>query len=232
MALAYFPDGDFKSDQLRYERVRNAYAEKQAAVDALLEPHGIERGNMEVFFRAFKEEKRFEVFARTKGSGAYTLIKEYDFCVLSGKIGPKRQQGDLQVPEGFYYIDRYNPVSSYHLSLGINYPNTSDRKLGKKGRLGGDIFIHGDCVSVGCIPLTDELIREVYIFAIEARDQGQKRVPVHIFPFDFGSVPKSEWENCEELHAFWTDLQKGYAAFEESGEIPSFSVDEKGRYVF
>ena len=183
MATVAFAPGDFKSDQLRYERVRNAYAKKEATVDALLKPHNIDKSNMEVFFRAFKEEKEFQVWARNKGDERYKLVTTYPFCMLSGKLGPKRRRGDEQVPEGFYHIDRFNPFSSFHLSLGINYPNASDRKLGKKGALGGDIFIHGSCVSIGCIPLTDPLIREVYIFAVEAHDGGQSKIPVHIFPF-------------------------------------------------
>lgn len=232
MTLSFASPGDFKSDQLRYERVRLAFDEKAEIVDALLKPHGIDRANMEVFFRAFKEEMRFQVFARNKGDAAYKLVKEYNFCMLSGKIGPKRKEGDGQVPEGFYHIDRFNPFSNFHLSLGINYPNASDRILSDKRRPGGDIFIHGDCVSIGCIPLTDDLIKEVYVFAVEARDNGQTKIPVHIFPFDFGSVPKSEWENCEGLQGLWADLNLGYEAFEKTGSVPAFSVGATGRYVF
>jgi murein L,D-transpeptidase YafK len=96
-------------------------------------------------------------------------IKTYTVCATSGLIGPKRMQGDLQIPEGFYYIDRFNPYSNFYLSLGINYPNTSDRILGDKNNLGGDIFIHGDCVTIGCLPITDSEIKELYIFCVEAK---------------------------------------------------------------
>ncbi len=232
MSLTAFSPGEFKSDQLRYQRVRDAYATKEATVDALLKPHNINRSNMEVFFRGFKEEMRFQVFARNKGDAKYTLVKEYNFCMLSGKTGPKRKQGDGQVPEGFYHVDRFNPASNFHLSLGINYPNASDRILSDKRSPGGDIFIHGSCVSIGCIPLTDDLIKEVYLFAVEARDNGQTQIPVHIFPFNFGVVPKSEWENCEGLQELWADLKTGYTAFETSGAPAQFSVDAKGRYQF
>ena len=47
----------------------------------------------------------------------------------SGTTGPKRAEGDYQVPEGFYYINEFNPNSKYHLSLGLNYPNASDKIL-------------------------------------------------------------------------------------------------------
>ncbi len=49
---------------------------------------------------------------------------------MAGTLGPKRMQGDYKVPEGFYYINEFNPKSSFHLSLGLNYPNASDRILG------------------------------------------------------------------------------------------------------
>ena len=71
----------------------------------------------------------------------------------SGTMGPKRLQGDYQVPEGFYYINEFNPNSNYHLHLGLNYPNASDKILSDSLRPGGDIYIHGSCVSIGCIPL-------------------------------------------------------------------------------
>lgn len=106
----------------------------------------------------------------------FRLIKDYQICSLSGELGPKRQQGDLQVPEGFYWIDRFNPASNFYLSLGINYPNQFDRILGKSGELGGDIFIHGGCVTIGCIPITDDKIKELYLIAVEAKSNGQDGV--------------------------------------------------------
>ncbi len=51
---------------------------------------------------------------------------------MAGTLGPKTNAGsDYQVPEGFYYINEFNPKSSFHLSLGLNYPNASDRILGR-----------------------------------------------------------------------------------------------------
>ena len=85
-----------------------------------------------------------------------------------GQPWPQATQGDSQVPEGFYHMDRFNPLSNFHLSLGVSYPNQSDRILGASGRLGGDIFIHGDCVTIGCVPITDEGIRE----AVRDRHRG------------------------------------------------------------
>src|SRR5690606_11025729 len=103
-----------------------------------------------------------------KNGEKFTLVKTYPVCSSSGLPGPKRKKGDRQTPEGFYHIDRFNPQSAFHLSLGINYPNSSDKILGHSDP-GGDIFIHGSCVTIGCVPLTDDLIKEVYVLAVEAK---------------------------------------------------------------
>ena len=73
------------------------------------------------------------------------VLKEYDFDLGFAPIGDKFFEGDGRTPEGNYFIDRRNPNSKFHLSLGISYPNAKDRAeaaaLGKPP--GGDIFIHG-----------------------------------------------------------------------------------------
>ncbi len=98
--------------------------------------------------------------------------------------------GDYQVPEGFYYINEFNPRSLYHLSLGLNYPNASDRMLCDMSQPGGDIYIHGSCVTTGCIPITDGQIEELYVLAAHAKDMGQDFIPVHIFPVNFSNPEK------------------------------------------
>lgn len=73
------------------------------------------------------------------------ILEEYRFGLGFAPDGDKKIRGDGKTPEGTYYIDRRNPNSAFHLSLGISYPNAADiaeaRALGKEP--GGDIFIHG-----------------------------------------------------------------------------------------
>ena len=226
--------GDFKSAQLTYSRVRTAYLEKEELISNRLKEKGLKIDGLEIFIRAFKEERILEVWAKNKDQKVFTLFKEYPFCTSSGSLGPKRQEGDLQIPEGFYHLDRFNPQSQYHLSLGINYPNEADRILGSKNKLGGDIFIHGDCVTIGCIPITDQKIKEVYLLAVEARDQGQLKIPVHIFPAKLGSKTmenlKKRYASKPGLLAFWSELQKGYLYFENHKKMPLISIQGNGRY--
>lgn len=143
-------------------------------------------------------------------------------------------EGDLQVPEGFYYIDRFNPASSYYLSLGINYPNESDKKKSNASRLGGDIFIHGANVTIGCMPMTDDKIKEIYLYAVYAKDNGQNKIPVYIFPFqmtDRNFYYYKKYYN-ESLINFWDNIKKGYDIFQNSKKELNIKIDSNGNYVF
>ncbi len=224
----------FKEEQLKYPRVRKAYEEKGAAMKALLKNEGIALEKLRVHIRAYKREKVLELWAREKGDTSYRKLRDHDICALSGGIGPKRQQGDRQIPEGFYQIDRFNPYSNYHLSLGINYPNPSDRVLGVQGDLGGEIFIHGACVTIGCIPITDEGIKELYIFCVEAKDKGQDRIPVRIFPARMNDLSYEKllfrFEGKGEPKGLWKDLLKADKLFRKQGAPPEVHFRENGRH--
>ncbi|HVS98320.1 MAG TPA: L,D-transpeptidase family protein, partial [Puia sp.] len=111
-----------------------------------------------VYIRSFKYDSELEVWVKNSSQEKYKLFKTYKICALAGTLGPKRMAGDYQTPEGFYYINEFNPKSEYHLSLGLNYPNASDRMLSDSLQPGGDIYIHGSCVTTGCIPITDSQI--------------------------------------------------------------------------
>ena len=195
----------FKLSQQKAIRVKSAYSEKWEGLKSDIKKKGISE-KFELFIRVFKESKLVEVWLKSNSESEYKLFKSYDICASSGRLGPKRSQGDGQVPEGFYTIAVFNPYSSYHLSLGLSYPNASDRIKGK-GNLGGDMMIHGSCVTIGCLPLTDTYIKEVYILAVEAKNNGQQNIPVHIFPTkmnDKGMLFLSEVNT--DLLDFWKNL--------------------------
>ena len=102
-----------------------------------------------------------------------TILKSYNVDLGRVPTGHKRFYGDGKTPEGLYRIDRRNPNSSFHLSVGISYPNTMDRAFAaSKGRNpGGDIFIHGQPNkgkakgrdwTEGCIAVKNNEIEEIY----------------------------------------------------------------------
>ncbi|HEY0672341.1 MAG TPA: L,D-transpeptidase family protein [Longimicrobiales bacterium] len=227
------PSREFSQRQLRHDRVLAARYEKRFAIKQLFRERNIPYPAEEVYIRIFKRERQLELWARGAAQDTFALLKRYEICALSDQLGPKRKQGDMQTPEGFYYIDDFNPRSGYHLSLHINYPNRSDQILGK-GNLGGNIFIHGGCKTEGCMAVTDENIKEIYWVAVESRDNGQKRIPVHIFPARLTDNNLAQLMNVfhdrPDLVSFWTNLKPGYDYFAKYKALPEVKVSALGRY--
>jgi TPR repeat protein len=139
---------------------------------------------------ALKAEARLELWA--DGGTGWTFVRSYLVRAASGRLGPKLAQGDHQVPEGVYRLDALNPDSHYHLSLHVDYPNDFDRARATedgRGRLGGDIMIHGGDLSDGCLPIGDAAVEEVYALAARV---GPPNVAVIISPLDLRRVqPKA-----------------------------------------
>lgn len=163
---------------------------------------GIQYPPRELALVALKSEHRLEVYARD--AGPWKRITSYAILGRSGKLGPKLKEGDGQIPEGIYRIDTFNPNSAYHLSLRIDYPNGDDQTWAKRdGRseLGGDIYIHGNEVSIGCIAIGDGPIEDLFRMV---HDCGMDRTTVVLTPVDFRkqeAAPSSnqpQW--CAELY--------------------------------
>ena len=151
-------------------------------------------------------------------------------------MGPKRLEGDFQVPEGFYYINEFNANSNYHLALGLNYPNASDRILADQNKPGGAIYIHGNCVSTGCIPLTDEPIEELYYLAKLVNNKGQEFIPVHVYPVKYNVKKSVDFlettiKENDALKAFNKNIKEVYDFFEVKKDLPIIMVNSKGEYV-
>ncbi|MBI5779351.1 MAG: L,D-transpeptidase family protein [Planctomycetes bacterium] len=141
-----------------------------------------------ISFLAFKTEKQLELWSEQDGKWIY--IKSYPILGASGKIGPKLQEGDWQVPEGIYGVVGLNPNSSYYLSIKINYPNDYDiQKAAQDGRqnLGGNIFMHGKTNSIGCLAMGDEAIEELFVLSYRV---GYPNIKVIIAPYDL-RIPQS-----------------------------------------
>ncbi|MBX5439652.1 MAG: L,D-transpeptidase family protein [Thermoflavifilum sp.] len=227
----------FLQQQLRYPMVQLAYTHKDSLLKAEFAAKGLTWPPRYLYIRSFKYDSQLEVWVKSTPSDTFRLFKTYRICALSGTMGPKRMQGDYQVPEGFYYVNHFNPRSSYHLSLGLNYPNTSDLlSIQPNSDPGGDIYIHGSCVSRGCIPLTDSQIEELYLLAVYAHDAGQDFIPVHIFPIRFGN-PNSEaylsglTDISPAARQLWNTLREAYSYFNHTHQLPVIMTDAKGQYV-
>jgi hypothetical protein len=121
--------------------------------------------------------------------GPWRHVRDYPVLAASGRPGPKLREGDCQVPEGLYRVERLNPQSRYHLSLRLDYPNAFDREqAAREGRtsLGGDIYIHGGAVSIGCLAMGDEAVEELFVLAART---GLPNIRVILAPADLRAAP-------------------------------------------
>jgi murein L,D-transpeptidase YafK len=226
----------FLENQKLFPKVGVAFREKEEALKKEFEKKGLTYPAKYIFMRSFKLDSELEIWVKNNVNDTFRLFKSYRVCTLSGKMGPKRREGDRQVPEGFYYINDFNPNSNYHLSLGLNYPNYSDKILSDPKKPGGDIYIHGSCLTIGCIPLTDEYIEEVYILAVNAKNAGQDFIPVHVYPVKFGNTRSLDYLGGVSLtdntsQQFWVELKTAYDYFEKHHRLPVVLVDNKGKYI-
>ena len=227
---------NFLNDQKKYERVKASIKEKEKIIREELRKNNLTTDNLNILITVFKDEKLVHIYAKKISETTYKEILSYPICEVSGELGPKRKNGDNQVPEGFYYINMFNPNSNFYLSLGINYPNLADKRKSKSKDPGSNIFIHGSCVTIGCIPMTDDKIKEIYLYAVFARNNGQLKIPVYIFPFEmthsnFEKYTSQHTDN-KELIDFWTNLKKGFDKFEKEKKELNISVDSKGNYIY
>jgi murein L,D-transpeptidase YafK len=197
-----------------------------ARLDERLAAHGVKLG-VPVVLRIFKLDSELELWVEK--DGRFVRFATYPICLWSGRLGPKLKEGDKQAPEGFYTVasDQLNPDSRWHRAFNLGFPNAFDRS---QGRYGSFLMVHGGCSSIGCYAMTDPVVDELWQFVTAALEQGQARVPVHVFPFRMTDRNLAARKG-QRWGSFWTDLKRGYDMFEASHLPPVVSVC-KARYVF
>lgn len=227
---------DFLAFQKSFKRVGLAFEIKEDLLKKEFEAKGLTWPAKYMYIRSFKYDSQLEVWVKGDKKEKYRLFKSYKVCALAGSLGPKRLEGDYQVPEGFYYVNEFRPNSNYHLALGVNYPNPSDRILSDQSRPGGEIYVHGSCVTVGCIPLTDPLIEELYVLAAITKNEGQDYIPIHVMPVVFKKEKSHEildkylagnpdYEPMAKL------MEKVYYYFNTNKALPTIMINGKGEYM-
>ncbi|MBL38052.1 MAG: 2-dehydro-3-deoxyphosphooctonate aldolase [Xanthomonadales bacterium] len=166
-----------------------------------------------VHIRIFKQSRELELYLQ--GRDGFELYRTYPICDVSGMLGPKRFEGDLQAPEGFYTVvpERLHPHSEFHLAFNLGYPNEFDRSM---GRTGSNIMIHGGCASNGCFAMTDYYMEQIYLLAEAALKNGQPEIGVEIYPFrmteeNLAAHAASRWIE------FWRSLKPAHDHFAQSG---------------
>jgi murein L,D-transpeptidase YafK len=178
--------------------------------------------------RTYKKEAELEIW-KMKSNGEYGLLKTYPMCRWSGQLGPKKREGDMQVPEGFYSIapGQMNPNSHYYLAFNVGYPNAYDRAY---GRTGGNVMVHGVCSSAGCFSMTDEQVADIYAIARDSFAGGQREIQLQSYPFHMTAENMAKFRLDPNID-FWKNLKDGSDHFEVTKNEPSVLVCGK-HYVF
>jgi murein L,D-transpeptidase YafK len=181
----------------RSRTVADALTQYGSAAHGRLGPYfkraGVSWPPQRIALLVFKQEQRLAVWVADP-KGGWHYLRDYPILAASGGVGPKLREGDYQVPEGLYAIEHLNPASGYHLSTKVGYPNAFDRLNAAREhrtRLGGDIFIHGKNVSIGCVAIGDPAIEELFTLVAET---GIGRTRVIMAPLDLriASAPVAE----------------------------------------
>lgn len=159
------------------DRVKWLEKNVRPRIEHLFKAMDFKKGKTKITIIVNKKEKIIDVWTRSQKN---KWITSYRMTAYSGKKGPKNKQGDLQIPEGIYRASTLNPNSRYYLSIGVNYPNDNDRKRGLANSvpdLGGDIFIHGRDETIGCIPIGDHWMEELF-YIVSQVGLGNTRIVI------------------------------------------------------
>ncbi len=212
----YLPQGSGRSEQ----PISSAALEQMTKIDTT--------PSSPVLIRTYKKEAELEIW-KMNSQGQYALLKTYPMCRWSGQLGPKKREGDLQVPEGFYTITpgQLNPNSHYYLAFNVGYPNAYDKAYGRDG---GNVMVHGVCSSAGCFSMTDEQVADIYAIARDAFRGGQREIQLQSYPFRMTPENLAKYRLDPNI-AFWKEIKKGSDYFEVTKTEPNVLVCDK-HYVF
>lgn len=231
-----FAQASFINIQKSTGKIFDVFSKVEDSLKRQFETKKLQWPPNELYIRTFKYDRQLEVWVKGDGKETFKLFKSYKVCMQSGSMGPKRFEGDYQVPEGFYYINEFNPNSNYHLALGLNYPNASDKILSDSLHPGKGIYIHGNCVSTGCIAISDAPIEELYVLTTYVKENGQNFIPVHVFPVKYSVKKSLEYlaqatKENQSLQRFAINLKEAFDYFEEKKKLPVILVNKKGEYI-
>lgn len=205
---------------LGFERANAAWDQQADYLREWLERDGFVLGTR-VHLRIYKASRELEVHLFR--GGRYELFRTFRICAISGGLGPKLREGDLQAPEGVYQVipEALHPRSDYHLAFNLGFPNALDRTLGATG---SNIMIHGGCASEGCFAMTDYYMEQLWVLAEAAFENGQDALDVHVFPFRMNDANLDAHRDSPH-HSFWQSLRPLEAYFDTHGFPPLIDFD-------
>ena len=195
--------GDFISDASWQKATNEAHLKYAKYVKSSLTPYFLNKNlqypPQEIAMLTFKKEQIMELWAKDNNT-LWQHIRDYQLTAYSGELGPKLRRNDGQIPEGVYKITRFNPFSTQHLSMMLNYPNQFDRNhalIDGRIDLGDNIFIHGKSKSVGCLAVGDKAIDELFVLVHQV---GKENTKIIIAPND---LRKNQPTSNKDHHPKW-----------------------------
>ncbi len=134
-----------------------------------------------MLLRVFKQEREVEVWVQPEDQQTFVLFRIFPICFYSGKLGPKVKEGDMQSPEGFYFVGpaQMRAKSQYHRAIDFAFPNDYDAA---QGYTGTELLIHGNCVSSGCYAMTDPFVEQLYELGSATAATAAQGFWIHAFP--------------------------------------------------
>ena len=168
IALAISVNGQysFVDYQKSFVKVADVFRRKEDSLRRQFESKGLQWPAKYVYIRSFKYDSQLEVWVKNSVKESFKLFKTYKICAMAGSLGPKRMQGDYQVPEIFIisinYLVAPMPIARIKLS------NASDRCWATLS-LGGDIYIHGSCVPGVPSPSTTIRLKTMLLQVMQGR---------------------------------------------------------------
>jgi murein L,D-transpeptidase YafK len=225
----------YKEQQLMHEPVKKAYQLYEADILANLKKKEIKPATLDVLLRVYKEERMVELWAKNKTDSAYVLTDQFAITSLTVHLGPKKTEHDHQISEGFYYIDKLNPLTPLPMSTRINFPNVADKIIQGNPDLKGSVSICNEEKAKGNIQLAKNDLQKLYVYLVETKNNGTVYIPIHIFPFrmtaDNMEMKTKQYSEDLALIRFWLNIEPGYSLFEESHQLPEYSFS-RGGYWF
>lgn|GEM_PF-1089208 len=224
------------------------------------EKAGLQYPPKQVLFRTFKKEKEFEIWGSNSAKDTMKLLTTFEICAGDDEPMPKTRQGDWKTPEGFYHLTTLygselrwmwiDLEEDYHFitpqvgqgssyKLWLNYPNNFDRSRTKaihqnQVSTGGEICIHGNCVSAGCISFENNLYSAVFGFSQYHSHKKFGKPQIHIFPFRFQNEKQEDYLQDlteiekQEIKQLWKMLEKGDSIFNKTKKPLKWKVNKNG----
>lgn len=171
------------------ERIRMHACAVEARLRARFEAAAVPYPPARLAYIAFKDSAQLELYAQAHPSAEWRRVHIYPILGMSGDLGPKLRQGDMQVPEGIYRAEFLNANSRFHLSIRLNYPNEFDLAQARsdgRTQLGSDIMIHGTAASIGCLAMGNQAAEDLFILAALT---GKEQVEIVVAPTDLRHLP-------------------------------------------